>query len=283
MNLSGKTKIFVLTSHCDLSPVDAGIEGRLADKGRVLRSMRELLDTVVKSYCREQQLKPSDLDYLLLDRVQEGDIGVSLYVSDEYLKQIDLHDQLDPLQEELVNLLSKSVDFHNYRLHRWIHANCNNSSSQDGDETVERAVVDCAIRFSRIASDLPECLTFSQADGSGDDKTAANFSLKSIEEPIRTLPYSVKGEIICVLTGYNYDSRIIDINTGKRCYEITCNLDKLDGIRHLVDGRTWREILVEGKSSRQDCDVLGADNLSYISVVTERLYAGDLGTTILPN
>lgn len=279
MKLSDKTKVLFLTSKCDLSPVDMGIEGKLADKGKALRSMREVLVTVLKSYCREHRIKPDDMEYELVDRVQEGLFGASLYVSTEYLRQPDLQNQSCSLHQELMDLLSWSVDAHNNKL-KGLDPETNERLPLRLDSgSYDPAVVDCAWRLSGLTNYLPDNLIASQDPTGGNGASAVSFKLNHVEEPIKTLPYSIEGTIICVLSGYNYDSRILNINTGRRCYNLTSGVDKLDAIRHLVDGRSWREIMIDGKSSRADTAILSAENLSFVTVVTERCYAGDPGTT----
>lgn len=278
MNLSEKTKILVLTSECDLSQIDKGFEGRLVDKGKSLRSMRDLLTAVLESYCREHEIKPTELKYELVDRVQDGQLGVSLYVSTKYLVQPDLHKMNGSLQNELACLLSKSVEFKNYELESWMHGASSNSLLQHGDGVNDRAVVDCAIRLSSLSNDLPANIAVSGTDqgseGSGDCEVFS-FSLRPTVNPIKTLPFSITGPIKCVLMGYSYESRTLILNNEKRSIEVTCNVDNIDAIRHLADGRSWREILLQGKSSRADTEILGAENLSYLSVLKERCYVSD--------
>jgi hypothetical protein len=279
MNLTGKTKVLVLTSQCDLSTVDMGIEGKLADKGKALRSMRELLATVLKSYCRERLIKPEDLKFEIADRVQEGLIGASLYVSTEYLRQPDLHNQNCSLQQELMDLLSQSVNAHNTKSKDLDPETNDGSPPRSYSEPEDPAVLDCAFRLSGFANGLPDNLVVSQDSTGGNGVSAVSFKLNHVEQPIKTLPFPIEGTIVCVLSGYNYNSRILNINTGKRCYDLTCDVDKLDAIRHFVDGRSWREIRIRGKSSRADTAILSAENLSFVTISTERCYAVDPATT----
>lgn len=283
MNLPEKSKILVLTSECDLSQIDSGFEGRLVDKGKSLRSMRDLLTAVLESYCREHEVKPTELKYELVDRVQDGQLGVSLYVSTKYLAQPDLHKMNGSLQNELASLLSKSVEFKNYELESWIHGVSSNSSLKDGDGVNDRAVVDCAIRLSSFSNDLPANIAVSGADQGSGDFEVFSFSLRPTVNPIKTLPFSITGQIICVLMGYSYESRTLILNNEKRSLEVTCNIDDIDAIRHLVDGRSWREIILQGMSSRADTEILCADNLSYLSVLKERCYVSGREIANLPN
>lgn len=278
MHLPEKTKILALASECDLSQIDMGFEGRLVDKGKTLRSMRDLLAAVLESYCREHDIKPTELKCELVDRVQDGQLGVSLYVSTKYLAQPDLHKKNGSLQNELACLLSKSVEFKNFELERWMHGVSSNSSLKDGDGASDRAVVDCAIRLASLSKDLPANIAVSGSDQGSGDCEVFSFTLSPTEGPIKTLPFSIIGSILCVLMGYSYESRTLAINYGKRCLEVTCNIDDIDAIRHLVDGRSWREIFLQGMSSRADTEILSADNLSYLSVLKEHCYVSDRET-----